>query len=222
MIRFWSGAAGGVLAGFAAFGWKVFRPDHPGFECVTIGVLLAGMLTLVRMSHFGSALGLVVAYSALRVALSPILRWNSALVGLLVVLGIFVIAVIYDMLARSGLRFGKFILLGPLLGGVYLAVAPIAEAPSMNVFNAASVLVFRLALGVLIGEGVALGFELAELTLATRGRSSIAGNAVTGRTKIPAGEPAIERRSSDLAADSSPHDDRALRPASGDRGGGDS
>ena len=33
----------------------------------------------------------------------------------------------------------------------------------MNVLNAASLIVFRFALGVVIGEGVALGIELAEV-----------------------------------------------------------
>lgn len=163
MIRFWSGVAGGVLLGLVIFGQAVFRPDHPAFECVTVGALTAGMLTLARLVHRGHAIALVLGYAGLRIALAPMLSWNTAVSGVLLVLGIFGVAFLYDLLARSGLRFGKFIVMGPLLGGVYLALAPITELERMNLLNASSLLTFRLALGVLIGEGVALGVELAEL-----------------------------------------------------------
>ena len=163
MVRFWSGVAGGVLLGLAVFQGNVFRPDHPAFECVTVGALTAGMLTLVRLAHPAQAVALVLGYAGLRVALTPILSWRNAVSGALLALGVFGVAFLYDLLARSGMRFGKFVLIGPLLGGVYLALAPITELPMMNVLNASGLVAFRLALGMLIGEGVALGVELSEL-----------------------------------------------------------
>ncbi len=163
MIRFWSGLAGGVFLGLVIFGRDVFRPDHPAFECVTVGALTAGMLTLARVANRGQAIGLVLGYAGLRVALSPMLRWSATVSGVLLVLAIFGLALFYDLLARSGLRFGKFMVVGPLLGGVYLALAPLTELETMNMLNASSLLTFRLGLGFLIGEGVALGVELAEL-----------------------------------------------------------
>ena len=155
--------AGGVLLGSVIFGQAVFRPDHPAFECVTVGALAAGMLTLVRSAHRSQAVALALVYSGLRIALAPMLHWSSAVSGMLLVLGILGVAQLYDLLARSGLRFGKFFIVGPLVGGVYLALAPITELESMNVLNAGSLLMLRLGLGILIGEGVALGVELAEL-----------------------------------------------------------
>ncbi len=163
LIRFWSGFAGGVLLGLVIFGQAVLRPDHPAFECVTMGALTAGMLTLARSAHPGQAIALVLGYGGVRIALAPMLRWSVAVSDVLLVLGIFGVALFYDLLARSGLRFGKFMVVGPLLGGVYLALAPITELERMNVLNASSLLTFRLGLGVLIGEGVGLGVELAEL-----------------------------------------------------------
>lgn len=163
IVRFWSGVAGGVLLGLIVFGQAVFRPDHPAFECVTVGALTAGMLTLARSAHRGQAIALVLGYSGLRIALAPMSRWSVAVSGVLLVLGIFGVALLYDLLARSGPRFGTFIVVGPLLGGVFLALAPITELERMNVLNAASLLTFRLGLGILIGGGVALGVELAEL-----------------------------------------------------------
>ena len=163
MVRFWSGVVGSVLLGLVIFGQAVFRPDHPAFECVTVGALAAGMLTLARLAHPGQAIALTLAYAGLRIALAPMLHWGAAVSGVLLALGIFGVAFFYDLLARSGVRFGKFIVVGPLLGGVYLALAPITELGRMNVLNASSLLTFRFALGILVGEGVALGVELAEL-----------------------------------------------------------
>ncbi len=163
LIRFWSGFAGSVLLGLAVFGSAVFRPGYPAFECVTVGALVAAMLTLVRTSHRGQAIALMLGYAGLRIVLGPILLWTTALSGILLALGIFGIALVYDLLSRSGIRFGKFLLVGPLVGGVFLALAPITEFSAMNVFNAASLIAFRFALGVVIGEGAALGIELAEV-----------------------------------------------------------
>ena len=162
MARFWTGLASGVILGYLIFGESVFRPDHPAFECVTVGALAAGMLTLARLAHPGQAIALVLAYAGLRIALAPMLRWSTAFSGVALALGILGVAFFYDLLARSGVRFGKFIVIGPLLGGVYLALAPLTEWEKMNVINASSLLTFRFALGVLVGEGVALGVELAE------------------------------------------------------------
>ena len=165
MVRFWAGIGGGLLAGLAVFRSSVFHPTHPGFECLTVGALASGIFTLVRQSHRGQAFAVALAFSGVRFVLSPVVRLNAAISGLALGLGLFVVALIFDLLARGGWRFGKFLVAGPLVGGVFLALAPITELAGMNVHNAAGLLLFRLALGVLIGEGVTLGIELAELPL---------------------------------------------------------
>jgi hypothetical protein len=169
--RFGAGLAGGVLIGLAVFRGAVFRPEHPAFECVTVGALAAGILALVRQARPGQAFALVVAFCGLRFALTPVVRLGAAVTGLLLGLGLFVVALIFDQLARDGWRFGKFLLVGPLVGGVFLALAPITELDEMNVLNAATLIMFRLALGMLIGEGVALGVELADWPLARAARA---------------------------------------------------
>lgn len=151
-----------MLNGFVVFRRNIFRPDQPAFDCLTVGALLAGMLTLIRLSRHGQALALVAVYGAFR-SLAPYGRWTHAISGLLLGLGVFLAAVIYDELAKYGLRFGKFLIVGPLVGGAYLAVAPITELRDMTVFNAVYLLLFQLALGIVIGEGVGLGVELVEL-----------------------------------------------------------
>jgi len=186
MARFWSGIAGGVLVGLAVFRGYVFRPDHPAFECVTVGALVAGVLTLVRQSHRGQALALVLAYTGLRFAFTPVVRLSAAVSGLLLGLGVLVVGLIFDLLARGGWRFGKFLLVGPLVGGVFLALAPITEMQELNVLNAANLMMFRLALGMLIGEGVALGVELAEWPFGRSARTAAsAGRALSGAEVVP-------------------------------------
>ena len=168
ILPFVSGSVGGVLLGLAVFRGRVFWPGHPAFEFITVGALVAAILTLVRQSREAQAFAVVLAFSGIRFAFSPGTRFGAAVSGLLLGLGLYLVALIYDLLARAGWRFGKFLLIGPLVGGVFLAAAPISEADRMNVMNAASVLMFRLALGLLIGEGVAAGVELAELPLGAR------------------------------------------------------
>ena len=163
LSRFWFGVAFGVLNGFVVFRWALFQPDQASFEGITVGVLLAGSLTLVRLRRHGPALALALAYGAFRLAFAPYGRLSAGLAGLLIGLGVFLVAVVYDELARNGLRFGKFLIVGPLLGGVFLAVAPISQFDSMTLFNAVSPLIFQAALGIIIGEGVGLGVEVAEL-----------------------------------------------------------
>lgn len=163
LIRFGAGFAGSVLLGLAVFGGAVFRPAYPAFECVPLGALVAATLALVRTSFRGQAIVLMFGFGGLNLALTADPAWSTVASGILLVPGLFGVALIYDLLSRSGMRFGKFLLVGPLVGGVFLALAPITELDSMNVSNAASVITLRFALGVVIGEGATLGVELAEM-----------------------------------------------------------
>lgn len=157
------GAAFGLLNGFLIFRWGIFQPGQPAFDCVTVGTMLAAMLMLVRASLRASAAALAISYGVLSLFFALYDRWIAGISGLLLALGVLLVAVIYDELARYGLRFGKFLIVGPLLGGVYLALAPVTELRDMTMFNAVRPMLFQLALGVVIGEGVGLGVELAEL-----------------------------------------------------------
>ena len=172
LFRFWLGAAGGLVLGYLAFQQSIFRPDHPAFACVTVGMLTAGMLALVRLGLNAQALALALAYGAFLSSMSPATRWVSGAAGLLLGLGVFVVAVIFDELARIGFRFGKFLVVGPLLGGVFLAVAPLAEFHDLLLFDAVRPLLIQLLLGIIIGDGVGLGVELAELLPSTAAHES--------------------------------------------------
>jgi hypothetical protein len=186
-IRFGAGLAFSMLVGAAVFRAQIFRPYHPAFACLTVGAVTAGIFTLVRQSRPGQALAIVLAFTALRFALAPVVPLRAAAAALLMGLGLFVVALIFDLLALRGWRLGKFLLMGPLVGGVFLALAPITELPDMNVLNAANRMVFRLALGMLIGESVAFGVEVAEWALAWSERVV---PAVGGEPQVPRAVPA--------------------------------
>jgi len=164
LLRFWLGTAGALVGGYAAFRWALFQPGHEAFGGLTVGMLAAAILTLVRLSLRTQAVMLALAYGVLQLGVTDRGRWAAGLAGLLLGLGILVIAEIYSELANSGFRFGKFLLVGPLLGGALLAVAPIRDFYSLIPYDAVRPLLVQLFMGVVIGDGVGLGVELAELT----------------------------------------------------------
>jgi len=160
--RFWAGLGSGIIVGWAVFRGAVFSPDQPEFHCITVGALLAGILALVRLTGISHALALVLAYGALRLLVGPYASWAAGLSGVLLGVGILIVSLIYEELERSGLRFGKFLIVGPLLGGIYLAISPIADFGDLSVFNAAHYFVFQFLLGFVIGDGVAFGIEVVD------------------------------------------------------------
>jgi hypothetical protein len=165
-IRFICGLGGAVAVGALVFRMGVIDPQHPAFECLSAGALGAGIFALVRQSTRGQAFVLALVFAMMRLAVSPVARLSAVIGGLFLGLGLFLVALIYDRLARDGWRFGKFLLIGPMIGGLYLGLAPLTEGARMHVNNASSQMLFRFALGLLIGQGLAIGMELADLPFA--------------------------------------------------------
>lgn len=162
ILRFACGLGGAIAAGAIVFRSGVIDPQHAAFECMSTGALGAGIFALVRQSTHGQAFALALIFAVMRLAVSPVARLSSVLGGLILGLGLFLLALIYDQLARGGWRYGKFLLIGPMVGGIYLALAPLTHGDEMHVNNAWSHLLFRLALGLLIGQGLSIGMELAD------------------------------------------------------------
>lgn len=167
VLKFVFGALGSVVAGFAVFRFAIFDPTRPTIQCITIGVLVAGLLGTVRAGYPRAAVGLVVMFAAMRIGEAKAIGWPAALhstfVALLLGGGIFVIAVLYDQLAQRGIRIGKFLLVGPMLGGLYLGLTPLMDFQTMNALDPAQSWLFNAFLGVVIGDGAGAGFELTEL-----------------------------------------------------------
>jgi hypothetical protein len=169
VLKFVFGALGSIVAGFAIFRFEIFDPSRPAIQCITIGVLTAGLLGTVRAGYPRAALGLVVMFAAMRIGEAKAVGWPAALqsttVALLLGGGIFIVAVIYDQLAERGIRIGKFLLVGPLVGGLYLGLTPLSDFSTMNALDPAQNWLFNAFLGVVIGDGVGAGFEVTELLI---------------------------------------------------------
>jgi hypothetical protein len=167
ILRFWAGALGGILLGWVAFRGAVFDPALPAFQCVTIGSMTALMLTAVRGGRPLHGVALVGAFGLLHLGL----YWNEGWIritaatasALFMGLGLFLAAVVFDALAGRGVRVLKFLVVGPLLGGIYFAISPLAQWGEMTGSGGYAQLFLNLYLGVIIGDGVALGIELIEL-----------------------------------------------------------
>lgn len=167
ILRFWAGTLGGILAGYLAFGIQVFRPGGSPFQSVTVGALMAAILALVRSRRSTEGLAVVIAFALLQLGANWNAGWPRFLIAtissLFIAAGIFLIAVVFDHLARHGIRFFKFLVAGPLLGGIYLAVTPLSGWGALTGENALRNLLGNAWLGIVIGDGVGLGVELLEL-----------------------------------------------------------
>lgn len=180
VARFLLGWSGAVAAGLVVFRGDVFRPGDAAFQCVTVGALSAAMLALVRGSRHGAALLLAVAFGLGRYGLAASVGWLPAVSGFLVAAGVYLIAVIFDLLARGGLLLGKFLLVGPLIGGLFLALTPITDFHTLTSDDVTRTLMLRFLLGLILGDGAGLGVELAELPAAAAAARRKAGSGVPG------------------------------------------
>ena len=167
---FWLGTLTAAGFSYVTFGNRILSPQHGGFECIVLGVLTAAMLTLVSKGRLVEAVVLVPAYTWLRLAFTQGGGWRFTLSAFLLAAGVFLVALIFERLARHGVRFGKFLVTGPLLGGVCLAVAPLSQFHALSAYDSFDPLMVQLFLGIVIGDGAGLGVELADLLFRARRR----------------------------------------------------
>jgi hypothetical protein len=105
-----------------------------------------------------------------------------ALAGVALTGGTYLIALIFDLLARRGILFGKFLVVGPLLGGVYLATVPLAVFFKVSGSDLMPYLMRHVFLGLMVGDAVGLGIEVADMWILVRAvrQSRGAGGRRTG------------------------------------------
>lgn len=171
MLRFWMGAAGVLAAGLLVFRSRLFQLGDPAFQCLTVGLLAAGVLALIRGERPLQALTLAAAFGLFRLGLIEQIGWVAAVSGFVLGAGVFVSAMIFDLLVHHGLRFGKFLILGPLLGGVFLAAAPMAEFQFLAPVGSPRTLMTYIFIGIVVGNGTGLGVEAADAIHAALERS---------------------------------------------------
>jgi hypothetical protein len=167
ILRFAAGVLGTTVAGWIAFRGDIFNVSSPAFQCVTIGVLAAAILAMVRSGYTVGALRLVAAFTVLwfgatwhsgPFAALAMAAW-SASIGL----GLFLVAVCFDLLSQLGIRFGKFLVVGPMLGGLYFAATPLASLVAGQPQGVLRSLWWNAFLGIVIGDGIGVAVEAIEL-----------------------------------------------------------
>ena len=93
--------------------------------------------------------------------------WMTAFSGTAVGTGLLAITLIFDRLAGR-IPFGKFILVGPLLGGLLFAATPMMEFRDLVPLGAINAMTAYGQLGWILGTGVALGVEASDWVLRPR------------------------------------------------------
>ena len=182
----WGGslAVGAVLARHPAVSFTPF---------FAVGALAAVVLALVRAELPRHAVAITVLATGLQAGATwsgggwPAWRWDVAATTLLrglaaggtvLVLGgaVFVAALFYAALAPV-YRFGKFLVVGPLVGGAYWCATPLQllGRPGSSAFDG---LWANALLGILIGDVVAFAVELVESLPGFRARARGAAEAI--------------------------------------------
>jgi hypothetical protein len=166
-LRFLAGGGLAVLAGTALFPPALVGIEQRPVPSIAVGLLAAGILALVRMELSAAALALAVAAAVLELGLSVDHGWPRVVLEpvwlLLVGGGLFLAAVVYDGMARSRYRFGKFLVLGTLFAGIYVAMTPLALIVQPLARPVGGELMLNAFLGMLVGDAVGLGVEILEL-----------------------------------------------------------
>lgn len=172
-LRFLAGGGFAVLAGTALFPNALLGIEQRPVPAIAVGLLAAGILALVRIERPLGALALALAASVLELGLTIDHGWPRLLLEpmwlLLVGGGAFLAAVVYDGMARRSYRFGKFLVLGTLFAGIYVAATPVALLVQPLARPVGGELMLNAFLGILVGDAVGLGVELVEL-VPIRGR----------------------------------------------------
>jgi len=167
ILRFAAGVLGSTVAGWIAFRGDIFNISSPAFRCISIGVLAAAILALVRSGYTAGALRLVAAFTVLWFGATwhsgPFPALAMAAWGASIGLGLFLAAIFFDLLAQLGIRFGKFLVIGPMLGGLYFAATPLSSLVAVQPQGVLRSLWWNAFLGIVIGDGVGLAVEVIEL-----------------------------------------------------------
>jgi hypothetical protein len=170
VLRFSAGVLGTTVAGWLAFGDAIFNIASPAMQCVTIGVLAAAILAMVRSGYSVGALRLVAAFALLQLGATWSAGAGPALAraawSVFIGLSVFLAATVFDLLAQLGIRVGKFLILGPLLGGAYFAATPLASLAASDPQGVMRSLWWNAFLGIVMGDGIGAAVEAVELFIA--------------------------------------------------------
>lgn len=168
VARTLAAATGATAVAALLFGRAVLTPGTLASQAPSHGLLGGAIFAFVRAGRPGAALVLACVNGGVQGYLSTATGgrgWSDGFLVLLVGCGMTVTAIVFDELARSGLRIGKFLVVGVLLGGVHLAIGPVQLLLNRPLGPGAGMggLLATAMMGLLIGDGIGIGVELVEL-----------------------------------------------------------
>jgi hypothetical protein len=163
IARFLAGWTGTAAAGLAV---TSLTDLFPWARCLAVGVLVSAVLSLVRTGMPRQALLVIAGATALQVGAAvsagPLRAAGSGAATLALGSGVFAAGVVFDRLAVMGLRSWKFLVVGPLMAGMYAAVSPLTLMGDAGALEAFRTLSLNALLGILIGTASGLGIEIAD------------------------------------------------------------
>ena len=163
---------------FAGLLWRLLPPDFPSpAGCLASGALTAGIFAFVRGGQALQAATLGAGAVSFQLAAlwhqGPGHALAAAAGNLVEAAGIATSAVVFHLCAERGVRFGKFLLTGPMLAMAFAAAAPATLVGAPATDEPLRPLLIGGLVGLIVGQAVGLGLEAGELGahfLQARGR----------------------------------------------------
>jgi len=158
--------------------WRILPGDLPSpTSFLAAGALASGMFAFVRGGQIVQAAALGAGAVSFHLAglwyQGPVRALAAAAGNLVEAGGIAAAAVVFHLLAERGVRLGKALLTGPMVGLAFAAAAPAGQVGFPSGDGALRPLVVGGVIGLIVGEAVSLGLEVGEAGarwLATWGR----------------------------------------------------
>jgi hypothetical protein len=151
-----------VAVGFLTYHGQCFRFPEPMLSLLLLG-LMGGLIYAAAQMYDGRYTVLVIALSfVVRVALTP--RSFSIVAAALytLVVGFALVGAAYAQKSLTGLKFGRFISMGLIVGAGY-ALMTLLFVSMWNTQTGLSTFWSQTFLGAKLGGAMGLGFELVDL-----------------------------------------------------------
>lgn len=154
-----------MLMGLLAYGGRIFDPGQVTFQFIVSGLIGGAFVVAVRASRamYVAAVGIFafVLTTATSGPVSPNILLRNAVWVIALLVAVLAALRIEDKVRR--LSIGKFVLWAAVFGIVYLFALEVLSVIRHVPVNA-EVVIENLKLGALIGAGIGLGHEIAEVT----------------------------------------------------------
>lgn len=161
--RFVAGFSGVVGLGWIAFRERLFQPWETAFSVLVIGAVAAAILAALRGRRGSHAVAIAIGYAVFQLTLWNVRGLMYASTGIVIASGLLITGWIFDQLGRLGWSVGKFLIYGPMVAGIFLAVAPMMTYNTLTSDNVLRTFLVYLYMGLVTGHGVGLGIEAADL-----------------------------------------------------------